>query len=88
MRLGAKQEMISMSDEIVKPPENSVASMHLLELVDVLDEFTKLGGRVVFWTCQNKCGDLVDWNHDGGKSVATCRKCGNSNALHQPERTE
>jgi hypothetical protein len=43
-----------------------------------LREYAKRGGRMVFWTCPKGCCDIVDWNHDilGGKSVATCRKCG------------
>jgi hypothetical protein len=48
-------------------------------LLDALDEFGKRGGRMVFWTCPNGCRDIVDWNHDGGKSIATCQKCGTSN---------
>ena len=47
-------------------------------ICDHIDEYLKSGGRMVFWTCPNGCRDIVDWNHDilGGKSVATCRKCG------------
>lgn len=51
------------------------------DLLDALDDFGKRGGRMVFWTCPNGCRDMVDWNHDGGKSVATCRKCGTSNSV-------
>lgn len=49
------------------------------DIFKAIDEHAERGGRVVFWTCPNGCRDVVDWNHDGGKSVATCRKCGASN---------
>jgi len=40
MRLGAKQEMISMSDKITKQTGNSVASMRLLaDALALLQEF-------------------------------------------------
>jgi hypothetical protein len=48
-------------------------------LLDAIDAHTKRGGRMVFWTCLNGCRDIVDWKHEGGKSVATCRKCGATN---------
>ncbi len=58
--------------------DSAVPSGGLLDAA--LDEHLKRGGRIMFWTCPNGCRDIVDWNHDGGKSVATCRKCGTSNA--------
>jgi len=49
-------------------------------LFAAIDEYVKRGGRMVFWTCSNGCRDFVDWQHEGEKFVATCRKCGRSNA--------
>jgi hypothetical protein len=58
------------------------------EVMRAVDEYGKRGGRMVFWVCPNGCRDIVDWNHEGDKSVATCRKCGASNAGHEARRQQ
>jgi len=57
-------------------------------LLDAIDAHVKQGGRIVFWTCPNGCSDLVDWKHEGKTSVATCRKCGASNAEHDTRQQQ
>ena len=73
-----RDETVKANAEVEPRRDSDVGSDLLL---DALDDFGKRGGRMVFWTCPKGCRDIVDWNHDGGKSVPTCRKCGASNSV-------
>lgn len=50
------------------------------DFLDCIDEHCKNGGKILFWVCPNGCNDFVDWDKSSEKPVATCRKCGASNA--------
>lgn len=50
------------------------------DIFKAIGEHAKRGGLMVFWTCPNGCGDIVDWHHYLDGSVATCRKCGQRGA--------
>lgn len=65
------------------PHNGKVAYWGRIWLFDAISDHAEHGGRMTFWTCPRGCNAIVDWDHSGKTSVATCRRCGARSAASQ-----
>ncbi len=81
-RQGVSEEMN------LAPAEYERMDAERVDIFAAIDAHARRGGVVVFWVCPNGCRDFVDWNTEGEKPVATCRKCGASNTAAPSKERE